>query len=150
MVGGAELLTASEAAFAAAKPWSEMWIAVRRTLRLRRKQMSTSLAADLDLLERELMPAELADRLDAYVLAQSSSGLDIADSVDSDLSATLERHSETVEGLGREAAERLDVLSDFVPKLCARWLSQWVEIWARACVGFNGSEAFVAPPTNAF
>lgn len=113
---------------AAQDGWPDGWIAIRTTIRQDVEHMPVEYASRLRLLEMEVRPRDLIQKVRAYVLSRVHSYLDVVTSEpaqDGELALeAAERLNHIVEELGREAAVAPDMLARLVPELLRSGLGQ--------------------------
>jgi hypothetical protein len=102
--------------------WPDGWIAVRQTLKYSAKQLSPVGEHQLRLLEAELHPRDLEQKLEAYVLTQTHGHLDIADveakeDTGEALEAAWQVADKVAESLGRQFAAAPELLGKWTPRL---------------------------------
>jgi hypothetical protein len=112
--------------FSAAGFWCGGWLACRSIMRFDRERLGPEVSSRLSILESELKPSTLQDRVRATVLVNSSAGLDLGDmnTYDEWQSAT-ERLEQAARSLGEVVARDIEVFDEILPELlmggCRTW-----------------------------
>jgi hypothetical protein len=105
--------------------WGEGWIAIRKTLKFGAKQLSAESQKKLRLLESELHPRDLEQKLEAYVLTEAHGHLDVADLDAKDdtgeaMVAAWQVADKVAETAGRQFAAAPELLGKWLPRLLVK------------------------------
>ena len=104
--------------FASDRFWREGWIACRRTIHFDRDQLTPASLSRLSVLEAELKPTNLSERVRAVVLGDRSDELDLEDiDLEGDIASKLERLEAIATELGAAVAADEAAFTDLLPDL---------------------------------
>jgi hypothetical protein len=98
--------------------WREGWIACRQTMHFDRNRLQPEAASRLSVLEADLRPSNLQDRVRAVVLGNRSVGFELEDmDVEVDPKSAIERLEATARELGAVVATDGEVFAELLPDL---------------------------------